>query len=104
MRSCWEHIQFCGTAHFCACLIKTKSLALAARLLARLPISWGIEVRRGWFIDTYGVDIEIGIRLDNILGSPAAVTEALLEEGGGGSTMIVLGAGWPVGTLPCPSL
>ena len=47
IRSCWEHIQFWGTPHFCASLEKPTSFARSTRLLANLPSSWGIEVRRG---------------------------------------------------------
>ena len=52
MRSWWERIQFWGSAHLYACLKKFTSLARVTRLLANLPRSWGIEVRRGWFITT----------------------------------------------------
>ena len=67
-----------GPTYFCACLKKITSLARAAMLFANLPNSLVNGLRRGWFITTKEVDVEIGVRLDNILVPAAAVLTALL--------------------------
>ena len=62
---------------------KPTSFHRAARLFSNLPSSWGIEVRRGWLIDTYGINVGIGVSIENILRTPTAVPAALLWVGGG---------------------